>query len=214
MGNGTIINEPNEKTKKEKNDEIEKQKSDFEKEIEFRRKISFQPISLVNNNNVDNKVKNPQNIITIKKESIKKQNSSPLKYNKTNNNDENILVLTDYFDKINDKEKEELEKINYKFNHTFYQLNEPKDPEEVLFIKQIKEKINTDFGLKQSIKKDFDKMKTCLLYCSNLTSEEENYISKYELYEHLINNFRNKQKILSIINKNKTQIPELIVNIK
>ena len=130
MGNGTIINKPNEKTKNENNNDTEKQKSDFEKEIEFRRRVSFQPIAPINNN-IYNKFKNPQNIIVIKKESIRKQNSSPLKYNKTNNNDDNIFALTDYFDKINDKEKEELEKINYKFNHTFYQLNESKDPEEV-----------------------------------------------------------------------------------
>ena len=201
MGSGAVKNEPKEKFKKEINNEIEKHKPDSEKEIEFRKKTPFQPNERINNN-TNNKCKNPQNILIIKEETIKKQKNSPLNYNKTDKNEENIFALTGYFDQVNDKEKEELEKINYKFNHTFYQLNESKDPEEVAFIKQIKEKINTDFGFKQSIKEDFDKMKTCLLYCSNLSSEEENFISKYELYEHLINNFRTKEIIISIINNN------------
>ena len=124
------------------------------------------------------------------------------------------LVLTDYFDKINDKDKEELERMNYRYKHSFYHLNSYQDPEELSSLRQIKERINSEFGLKEGIKNDFERMKTCLLYCPDLSVDDENFINKLELYDFMNINYNIKGRSINIIDKNKSKIPELINNIK
>ena len=61
---------------------------------------------------------------------------------------------------------------------------------------------------------DFDKMKTCLLYCPNLNIDDENFINKLEFYDFLINNMNHKESILNIINKNQKEINENIAKVK
>ena len=70
------------------------------------------------------------------------------------------------------------------------------------------------FIVKELIKNDFEKMKTCILYCPNLSVEDENFINHLEFYDFLSNNSQNKASILNIINKNKKEIPEFIGSLK
>ena len=202
MGNGNIINDKGDgKDKTKNNDEVNKNdnKNNLQEKIDRGRQELFNPIPQPQN-------KNKQNLI-VSRRLIKKINSAPLEYN-------NNLVLTDYFDKINDKDKEELERMNYRYKHSFYHLNSYQDPEELSSLRQIKERINSEFGLKEGIKNDFERMKTCLLYCPNLNVDDENFINKLELYDFMNINYNIKGRIINIIDKNKNKIPELINNIK
>ena len=202
MGNGNIINDKGDgKDKTKNNDEVNKNdnKNNLQEIIDKGRQELFHPIPQPQN-------KNKQNLI-VSRRLIKKINSAPLEYN-------NNLVLTDYFDKINDKDKEELERMNYRYKHSFYHLNSYQDPEELSSLRQIKERINSEFGLKEGIKNDFERMKTCLLYCPDLSVDDENFINKLELYDFMNINYNIKGRIINIIDKNKSKIPELINNIK
>ena len=202
MGNGNIINDKGDgKDKTKNNDEVNKNdnKNNLQEKIDRGRQELFNPIPQPQN-------KNKQNLI-VSRRLIKKINSAPLEYN-------NNLVLTDYFDKINDKDKEELERMNYRYKHSFYHLNSYQDPEELSSLRQIKERINSEFGLKEGIKNDFERMKTCLLYCPDLSVDDENFINKLELYDFMNINYNIKGRIINIIDKNKSKIPELINNIK
>ena len=146
----------------------------------------------------------PKNIPNKEMNKIK---SAPFQYTDTN------LVLTDYFKNINDKDKEELDRINYKYTHSFYNFKANPTLNDQSNLMNVIDKVNSDFGLSQSIQNDFNKMKTCLLYCSNLTADDERFINRLEYYDFMGNNFSNKQSIINIIAKNKKQIPELLSNL-
>ena len=214
--------------KTNENIEIKVNEQNIEKIIYTGRKQTFQPINLTNsiggntqnnnlNNNFNNNSKmpfqnpiNPNNIFhrPVKREMIK-ANSSPIQYKDDN------LLLTDYFDNIIDKEKEELDRIYYKYTHTFYNFNNNNQiSKEQQNLRNIREKIDSDFGLMKLMQKDFNKMKTCLLYCSNLSVDDEKVINKLEFDDLKGNNAYYKQSIINIINKNKKQIPELISNLQ
>ena len=138
---------------------------------------------------------------------MNKIKSAPLQYTDTN------LVLTNYFENINDKDKEELDRINYKYTHSFYNFKTNPTLNAQSNLMNVIDKVNSDFGLSQSIQNDFNKMKTCLIYCSNLTADDERFINRLEYYDFMGNNFSNKQSIVNIIAKNKKQIPELLSNL-
>ena len=211
MGNGTVKDN---KTNKEiignkPPQDVEKDKKEVEKMIEQRRQISFSPSNKpsLNSNNIS-KFKENKNTIIMNK-GLRSLSSAPLKYL-----DNDALILTDYFDKVINNERDEIEKINYKFRHTFFQFNDYQDVEEISILKQIKEKLDSEFGFMQSMKNDFEKMKTCFLYCSNLSNEDEIFINQLEFYDFLTNNPKNKATILNIINKNEKEIPEFIAKLK
>ena len=145
--------------------------------------------------------------IQLQKKPMDKIKSAPIKYTDTN------LVLTDYFENINDKDKEELDRINYKYTHSFYNFKANPTLNDQSNLMNVIGKVNSDFGLSQSIQNDFNKMKTCLIYCSNLTADDERFINRLEYYDFMGNNFSNKQSIINIIAKNKKQIPELLSNL-
>ena len=211
MGNGTVKDN---KTNKEiignkPPQDVEKDKKEVEKMIEQRRQISFSPSNKpsLNSNNIS-KFKENKNIIIMNK-GLRSLSSAPLKYL-----DNDALILTDYFDKVINNERDEIEKINYKFRHTFFQFNDYQDVEEISILKQIKEKLDSEFGFMQSMENDFEKMKTCFFYCPNLSNEDERFINQLEFYDFLTNNPKNKATILNIINKNEKEIPEFISKLK
>ena len=211
MGNGTVKDN---KTNKEiignkPPQDVEKDKKEVEKMIEQRRQISFSPSNKpsLNSNNIS-KFKENKNTIIMNK-GLRSLSSAPLKYL-----DNDALILTDYFDKVNNNERDEIEKINYKFRHTFFQFNDYQDIEEISILKQIKEKLDSEFGFMQSMENDFEKMKTCFFYCPNLSNEDERFINQLEFYDFLTNNPKNKATILNIINKNEKEIPEFISKLK
>ena len=216
--------------KTNENIEIKVNEQNIEKIIYTGRKQTFQPINLTNsiggktqNKNLNNNFKNnnnckmpfqnpinPNNFFhqPVKRE-MSKANSAPIQYK------DNNLILTNYFDKIIDKEKEELDRIYYKYTHTFYNFNNNNQiSKEQQNLRNIREKIDSDFGLMKLMQKDFKKMKTCLLYCSNLSVDDEKVINKLEFDDLKGNNAYYKQSIINIINKNKKQIPELISNLQ
>ena len=211
MGNGSV-NE-NKKTPNIKENilsrDVKKEKKEGQKMIEEKRHSSFTPTTK-KYENIEKKPTPNQNkeVITMNSD-FQRLKSAPINYPYTSS-----LILTDYFDNILDKDKEEIEKMNYRYNHTFKQFNEYQDIEESSSLKQVKEKLNSEFGLMESMKNDFEKMKTCILYCPNLSVEDENFINHLEFYEFLSNNSKNKASILNIINKNKKEIPEFIANLK
>ena len=211
MGNGSVIvPKEKEKIREEKPPrDIEKDKKEVEKMIEQRRHISFTPIKKSSIKIEQNPNFNGNKNIIRMNNGFRSFSSAPLKYS-----DNDALILTDYFEKINDNEKEEIEKMNYKFRHSFYQFNDYQDIEEISNIKEIKEKLNSEFGLMYSMKNDFEKMKTCLLYCPNLSNEDEKFINRLEFYDFLRNNHKYKTSILNIINKNEKEIPEFIAKLK
>ena len=211
MGNGSVIvPKEKEKIREEKPPrDIEKDKKEVEKMIEQRRHISFTPIKKSSIKIEQNPNFNGNNKVITMNNGFRSFSSAPLKYS-----DNDALILTDYFEKINDNEKEEIEKMNYKFRHSFYQFNDYQDIEEISNIKEIKEKLNSEFGLMYSMKNDFEKMKTCLLYCPNLSNEDEKFINRLEFYDFLRNNHKYKTSILNIINKNEKEIPEFIAKLK
>ena len=211
MGNGTVKDN---KTNKEiignkLPQDVEKDKKEVEKMIEQRRQISFSPSNKpsLNSNNISKFNENKNTIIMNK--GLRSLSSAPLKYL-----DNDALILTDYFDKVNNNERDEIEKINYKFRHTFFQFNDYQDIEEISILKQIKEKLDSEFGFMQSMENDFEKMKTCFFYCPNLSNEDERFINQLEFYDFLTNNPKNKATILNIINKNEKEIPEFISKLK
>ena len=211
MGNGTVKDN---KTNKEiignkPPQDVEKDKKEVEKMIEQRRQISFSPSNKpsLNSNNIS-KFKENKNTIIMNK-GLRSLSSAPLKYL-----DNDALILTDYFDKVINNERVEIEKINYKFRHTFFQFNDYQDVEEISILKQIKEKLDSEFGFMQSMENDFEKMKTCFFYCPNLSNEDERFINQLEFYDFLTNNPKNKATILNIINKNEKEIPEFISKLK
>ena len=211
MGNGTVKDN---KTNKEiignkPPQDVEKDKKEVEKMIEQRRQISFSPSNKpsLNSNNIS-KFKENKNTIIMNK-GLRSLSSAPLKYL-----DNDALILTDYFDKVINNERDEIEKINYKFRHTFFQFNDYQDVEEISILKQIKEKLDSEFGFMQSMENDFEKMKTCFFYCPNLSNEDERFINQLEFYDFLTNNPKNKATILNIINKNEKEIPEFISKLK
>ena len=211
MGNGTVKDN---KTNKEiignkPPQDVEKDKKEVEKMIEQRRQISFSPSNKpsLNSNNIS-KFKENKNTIIMNK-GLRSLSSVPLKYL-----DNDALILTDHFDKVINNERDEIEKINYKFRHTFFQFNDYQDVEEISILKQIKEKLDSEFGFMQSMENDFEKMKTCFFYCPNLSNEDERFINQLEFYDFLTNNPKNKATILNIINKNEKEIPEFISKLK
>ena len=211
MGNGTVKDN---KTNKEiignkPPQDVEKDKKEVEKMIEQRRQISFSPSNKpsLNSNNISKFNENKNTIIMNK--GLRSLSSAPLKYL-----DNDALILTDYFDKVINNERDEIEKINYKFRHTFFQFNDYQDVEEISILKQIKEKLDSEFGFMQSMENDFEKMKTCFFYCPNLSNEDERFINQLEFYDFLTNNPKNKATILNIINKNEKEIPEFISKLK
>ena len=174
------------------------------------RKETFRPIKTFEEgkpgqNQFNNDVNIPKNKPANK--DMNKIKSAPLQYTDTN------LVLTNYFENINDKDKEELDRINYKYTHSFYNFKANPTLNDQSNLMNVIDKVNSDFGLSQSIQNDFNKMKTCLLYCSNLTADDERFINRLEYYDFMGNNFSNKQSIVNIIAKNKKQIPELLSNL-
>ena len=207
--------------KENKEKEKENGQSSTTNNIETRRRNSFQPFTQPNNNPVSNNpinnnynqnnFSNSSNQINNYKpapiKTMDRTESAPIKY--TYNN----VELTDYFDHIYDKDKEEFDKIYYKYTHSFYNFNNNNLNEES-DLKNIREKINSDFGLAKSMQNDFDKMKTCLLYCPNLNIDDENFINKLEFYDFLTNNMNHKESILNIINKNQKEIHENIAKVK
>ena len=210
----------------EKNDQghiVKATDEEVQKAIEYGRMQSFQPTNAKekrepydwksnnrsnsnNNNNYKNNIYN--NMAKRPDKTYNKINSAPYQYN------DNNLALTDYFDKMTDKEKDELDRINYKYRHSFCGFKNNLETNEQTILRKEIEKINSEFGLNEGMQKEFDKMKTCLLYCQNLSSDDENFINQLEFYDFLSNNFSYKEKIINIIKKNKSQIPELITNIK
>ena len=204
------------------NKEIEK--PDVEQLIKDGRNETFHPIKTFeetetnknennNNNVIDQNQKN--NILPYPnlddtdnippKKIMNKIKSAPIQYTDTN------LVLTNFFDNnIIDKDKEELDKINYKYNHSFHNFKSNPTLYDQPYLRDIIDKANSDFGLTQLIQNDFNKMKNCLLFCSNLSTDDERFINRLEYDDFISNNYRNKDTIINIINKNKNQIPELI----
>ena len=211
MGNGSVIvPKEKEKIREEKPPrDIEKDKKEVEKMIEQRRHISFTPIKKSSIKIEQNPNFNGNNKVIRMNNGFRSFSSAPLKYS-----DNDALILTDYFEKIHDNEKEEIEKMNYKFRHSFYQFNDYQDIEEMSNLKQVKEKLDTEFGFMQSIKNDFEKMKTCFFYCSNLSNEDERFINQLEFYDFLTNNPKNKATLLNIISKNEKEIPGFISKLK
>ena len=200
------------------NKEIEK--PNVQKLIKEKRVETFRPIKTFeetntnkNENNNDPNQKN--NILPYPnlddtnnippKKIMNKIKSSPIQYTDTN------LVLTNYFDNnIIDKDKELLDKINYKYNHSIHNFKSNPTLYDQPNLRDIIDKLNSDFGLTQLIQNDFNKMKNCLIYCSNLSADDERFINRLEYNDFISNNYRNKDSIINIINKNKNQIPELI----
>ena len=192
---------------------------DVDELIKNGRKETFRPIKTFEEtdrdkfNNNNNQVPYPNlDDVNIPKnkppnKDMNKIKSAPLQYTDTN------LVLTNYFENINDKDKEELDRINYKYTHSFYNFKTNPTLNDQSNLMNVIDKVNSDFGLSQSIQNDFNKMKTCLLYCSNLTADDERFINRLEYYDFIGNNFSNKQSIVNIIAKNKKQIPELLSNL-
>ena len=132
---------------------------------------------------------------------------SPIQYNYEDDN-EDCLELTNYFNKNAQNENQELEKLNFKFKN--YINRRPNLDDEESILKQIYNKVNSNFGFNQAIQNDFDKMKTCLLYCSNLSNDDESFINKIEYVDLLTNNNAHKPLIIDIIRKNSEQLPQLI----
>ena len=179
--------------------------------IENGRKATFGTIKTFKEGQTDKNHPNLYDVnipkIQLQKKPMDKIKSAPIKYTDTN------LVLTDYFENINDKDKEELDRINYKYTHSFYNFKANPTLNDQSNLMNVIDKVNSDFGLSQSIQNDFNKMKTCLLYCSNLTADDERFINRLEYYDFMGNNFSNKQSRVNIIAKNKKQIPELLSNL-
>ena len=195
------------------NKEIEK--PNVEKMIEEKRVETFRPIKTFEETENYNDPNQKNNILPYPnlddtdnippKKIMNKIKSAPIQYTDTN------LVLTNFFDnKIFDKDKEELDKINYKYNHSFHNFKSNPTLYDQPYLRDIIDKANSDFGLTQLIQNDFNKMKNCLLYCSNLSTDDERFINRLEYDDFISNNYRNKDTIINIINKNKNQIPELI----
>ena len=183
--------------------------------IEKKRVETFRPIKTFEETENNNDPNQKNNILPDPnlddtdnippKKIMNKIKSAPIQYTDTN------LVLTNFFDNnIIDKDKEELDKINYKYNHSFHNFKSNPTLYDQPYLRDIIDKANSDFGLTQLIQNDFNKMKNCLLYCSNLSEDDERFINRLEYYDFISNNYRNKDSIINIINKNKNQIPELI----
>ena len=215
------------KGNKQKEGDIEKENNkenkDESKSIEIRKRYSFQPITQPKDNPLNNKAQNNNNYnlnnynnnysnnINNYKAPIKeidRADSAPINYTYHN------LELTDYFDNIFDKDKEDFDKIYYKYTHSFFNFNNNNNSNEESELKSIREKINSDFGLMKSMQNDFDKMKTCLLYCPSLSMDDENFIDKLEFYDFLINNMNHKESILNVINKNQKDVREYMAKVK
>ena len=209
------------KDNKAKEDDIKKENNkenkDESKIIEIRKRNSFKPITQLkdeplnnnaqNNNNYNNNYSNNINNYKAPIKEIDRADSAPINYTYHN------LELTDYFDNIFDKDKEDFDKIYYKYTHSFFNFNNNNSNEESE-LKSIREKINSDFGLMKSMQNDFDKMKTCLLYCPSLSMDDENFIDKLEFYDFLINNMNHKESILNVINKNQKDVREYMAKVK
>ena len=134
---------------------------------------------------------------------------SPIQYNYEDDN-EDCLELTNYFNQNSQNENQELEKLNFKFKS--YINRRPNLDDEESILKQIYNKVNSEFGFSQAIQNDFDKMKTCLLYCSNLSYDDESFINKIDYVDLLTNIDATKPSIIDIIRKNSNQLPQLIEN--
>ena len=195
------------------NKEIEK--PNVQKLIKEKRVETFRPIKTFEETENNNDPNQKNNILPYPnlddtdnippKKIMNKIKSAPIQYTDTN------LVLTNFFDNnIIDKDKEELDKINYKYNHSFHNFKSNPTLYDQPYLRDIIDKANSDFGLTRLIQNDFNKMKNCLIYCSNLSTDDEKFINRLEYDDFISNNYRNKDTIINIINKNKNQIPELI----
>ena len=215
------------KDNKAKEDDIKKENNkenkDESKIIEIRKRNSFKPITQLkdeplnngargndnyNLNNYNNNYSNNINNYKAPIKEIDRADSAPINYTYHN------LELTDYFDNIFDKDKEDFDKIYYKYTHSFFNFNNNNNSNEESELKSIREKINSDFGLMKSMQNDFDKMKTCLLYCPSLSVDDENFVDGLEFYDFLINNMNHKESILNVINKNQKDVRENMAKVK
>ena len=120
-------------------------------------------------------------------------------YFNSNNNDNNEKDLNTYYN-INKRYEDIKNRINYNNNNS--------DSERKL--SEVNTKVNLDFGFKNKIEEDFKRTKTSILYCSNLSLNDEKYINSLDYNKYIREENQSKNNILKIINSNKSFFIQLI----
>ena len=133
------------------------------------------------------------------------------KKNKEEKKDNN-LEITDYFNpyNINSNEINIINNIRQRYNQIIYEINN----QMIKYDDNLKNKeINSLFGLEKSIKDDFNRTKTNILFCSSLNIDDEKFINRldYEQYIKDENNYR--KMIINIIKNNRKQFISNVNNL-
>ena len=121
-------------------------------------------------------------------------------------NDDN-LELIPTFNQNKDIAKNIQDNLTNNFYQIFYRItNNNKNYNTNNKLTDVINKVNFDFGFQKSIKNDFDKTKSKLLYCSTLTLEEESFINKLNYEEYIINENKYRKQMGKILYKHINEI--------
>ena len=118
------------------------------------------------------------------------------------------LELTDYFNSNNHNSdsRNHYEKIIQHYNQTLNRINS-KEYTNDFGLENTPEKINSDFGLKKAIEKDFTGTKSALLFCSSLSVDDEKIINQLE-YDTFLNDEKQYKRLIS--QKIKSNLKEMM----
>ena len=126
------------------------------------------------------------------------------------------LEITNYFNSniFISEEKNIFDNIYHNYQQTLYNIESKGISTNIKInnsLDEINKKINSYFGLKKSIKDDFDKTKANIVYCSTLTENDEILINMIDYNEYLKDEKKYKNVIKNVINNN---INEMISKMK
>ena len=155
----------------------------------------------INQNIPSIKIKTNNNIIKEEIKIFKKNMLEKIDENKKDNN----LVITNYFipnNYIISNEKNIQENIRLRYHEILNQINNKNLCWNLNDYDNINQRINSYFGLQKSIKDDFNKTKTNLLYCSSLSEIDERFINNLDFNKYFGDEKKFRPLITNIINNN------------
>ena len=206
MGGSSSKEEEKNKNKNKENDNNFSQKENME--IKKTNTLQIKKENIINNDipiKIHKKVREPiKEKINIEKIIL------PEEINKKKK--DNNLEITDYFNQynINSNEINMINNIRQRYNQIIYEINN----QMIKYDGNLKNKeINSLFGLEKSIKDDFDRTKTNILFCSSLNIDDEKFINKLDYEQYIKDENKYRKMIINVIKNNRKQFISNVNNL-
>ena len=206
MGGSSSKEEEKNKNKNKENDNNFSQKENME--IKKTNTLQIKKENIINNDipiKIHKKVSEPiKEKINIEKIIL------PEEINKKKK--DNNLEITDYFNQynINSNEINMINNIRQRYNQIIYEINN----QTTKYDDNLKNKeINSLFGLEKSIKDDFDRTKTNILFCSSLNIDDEKFINRLDYEQYIKDENKYRKMIINVIKNNRKQFISNVNNL-